>query len=233
MPDFQRGFNIGVFKEALSRYSTLKPNLFHVEFSIPNTLVNRNVDGTKASTVSAVRFMEYFCEATSFPGINMQTWQAQRYGYGNVEQRPLIPNYGEITLDIIFDASTVNYDFFIDWFNSVVNTSNHDGMNEVNNTVSTGGLTSTRIGMAPFELSYREDYVSDIRIYLYDRMGNNKKIMVLRDSFPKAIGDIRLAWADNNSYMRLPVMFSYNDWHHEPITTPNKTPIPNLNYFND
>ena len=217
MPDTQRGFNIGVFKQAhFAKAGVLRPNLFHVEFAIPNSIQFTNPNQTPGNISTTVRMLEYWCEATALPGLNIQTYQAQRYGYGAIEQRPLIPAYGETMFDIMFDAESLNHQYFYLWMNSIVNTDNRDGPNSESSQVTTGGFTNRqRISASPFELSYKEDYVADVRVYVYDKLGSVKKKIVLRDAFPKAIGDIRLAWADNNSYMRLPVAFAYTDWYLE------------------
>lgn len=211
----QRGFNVGVFKAAIASKKFLRPNLYNVEFNIPNVLVNGI---NYAENKNTVRTLEYFVEATSMPGITVNTYQAQRYGYGTVEQRPLLPTYTDIMFTVIFDEENLNYDFFYDWMNSIVNVDVRSGLNEPSNIVTTGGVFNSIIPTVPYELAYKEDYVSDIGVQVYNDLGQLKKKIILRDAFPKAIGDIRLAWSDNNSYMRLPIMFGYTDWYSEILT---------------
>lgn len=213
MTDTQRGFNIGVFKAELNNKKLLKPNLFIVEFSIPNVLIGTT---NYRDNLQTVKTLEYWCEATTLPGMMVQTYQGQRYGYGTTEQRPLMNVYGEIQIDVLMDAETLNYDFFFDWMNSIINTKMIDGPNEENTELNVNSFGS-KIKSVPYELTYKEDYSASIGIMIYDQTGFLTKKLILRDAFPKSIGDIRLAWSDNNSFMRLPIQFAYTDWHHEQI----------------
>lgn len=205
--DNQRGFNIGVFKAEINAKKILRPNLFHVEFSMPIGLLSNDAE-KQTQTLDTVKTLEYWCESTVLSGLTIQTYSAQRFGYGSLEKRPILPAYGEVQLDFIFDSETTNYDFFHDWINLSINTDMSKGPNEATKSINGGTIKAM-----PFELAYKEMYETDISFYLYDSEGFVKKKLVLREAFPVSIGDIRLAWADNNSYMRLPIQIAYTDWY--------------------
>lgn len=201
--DSQRGFNIARFRSEIVSRNLLRPNLFHVEFSIPQGLQsgpNRN------NAYNAVSKLEFWVESATLPGFIINTYQAMRYGYGTQERRPLSqPLYGEIQFDIIMDQEKTNYDFFYDWMNVIVNTDMRDGPN--------GETKEIRdVRSVPFELGYRDDYTIDLGIYVYGPNGDLASQIYLREAFPISLGDVKLSWADNNSYMRLPIVIAYTDW---------------------
>lgn len=208
----ERGFNIGVFKAELDNKKILRPNLFHVEFSVPPGLLNIESFEQNKETV---RTLEYWCETASLPGVILNTYQAQRYGYGSLEQRPILPVFNEIQLAFIFDADTANYSFFYDWISMIINFNMREGPNETTGAIA--GIKRT----VPFELAYKFDYMTDISIMIYDPTGRLVKKLTLREAFPKAIGDISLSWIDNNSYLRLPVIIAFTDWYIQQTDIPN------------
>jgi T4-like virus tail tube protein gp19. len=193
----QRGFNIGVFKAELNNRALLKPNLFLMEFSTP--------PGMQGANNNVARTLEYWVESTSMPGVTLNTYQAARYGYGSLEQRVNLATFTEMQVDVIFDADVANYNFFFDWMSMIYNFDAREGPN------GTNGRSQT------FELEYRDNYVADASVIIYDQTGEPKNKLTLRETYPKSIGDVRVAWADNNSYMRLPIVLSYNDWFQNDI----------------
>ena len=212
MVDTHRGFNINVFRAAINELNIARPNLFLVEFNVPPGLV-----AAGQSTLTTVRTLEYWCEVAALPGVQIQTYPGQRYGYGNYETRTLLNAFAELSVDVFFDSNAYNWQFFSDWMNLIIN---REGQN--------GPLAETGInGAAQNELEYRDNFVADIAVYVFDPMGNVIKRIVMRDAFPKVIGDIRLGWGELNSIMRLPVQFSYNDWYDSPIpaTFPTLPPL--------
>lgn len=215
MVDSQRGFNVGVFKAELNKKKLMRPNLFHVEFSIPSGLLGTENFQYHNKTV---RTLEYWCQSAALSGYAINTYPGLRYGYGAIEQRVSVPSYGEIGIDVIFDAAGLNYDFFHDWMQLIMNTNMSKGINESGPDFNNGGLANiTKVPLAPFEISYKDSFETDVRIYIYDQLGNAVKKMTLREAFPKALGDIRLAWDDNNTLMRLPVQLAYTDWYIEQL----------------
>lgn len=208
MADKQRGFSIGVFKAEMANKRLLRPNLFHVEFNLPTGLQTGHTNFNR--NYGTVRTLEYWCEASSLSGFALNTYQGQRYGYGPIEQRPILPAYGEQQFMFIMDQETLNYDFFNDWLNIIVNTDMSEGPNDESGEVVSINSVNP---MAPYEISFRDDYVTNVSVIVYDSEGNAVKKITLRDAFPKTLGEISLAWSDNNTYMRLPVSLAYTDWY--------------------
>lgn len=222
-------FNVSNFRAELNKKDLLRPNLFHVQFSLPSGLLNV---GDFARNQEAVSHLQYWCEGTSLPGVILQTYQGQQLGYGPIEQRPLLHTYSEPQFTFIFDSASTNHNLFYDWINLIINTDFSEGPNAATKTSSRGfNETGTQV-YYPSELSYKEEYVVDLRVVVFDSTGIPAKVIVLRDAFPKAIGDISLSWMDNNSYMRLPIQFAYTDWYQETPTEYEQT-LNNQDYYTE
>jgi len=204
-------FNIAEFKAEINSKKILHPNLFNVRIPIPNALV-----GTPeyATIFHSARTLEYWCESSSLPGYQLNTYQGARYGYGTLENRATLPIYNEIALTFIFDGEGLYHDFFKNWMDIIVNSKFEEGPMEPSSTTNSGGLGGNAFNVLyPGELSYRESYVVDLNIKVYDKEGKIQRNIKLREAFPKVIGEVRLDWSDNNTIMRLPVMFAYTDWY--------------------
>lgn len=210
--DTHRGFNISVFRSAINQLDIARPNLFVVEFSIPPGLANGG-----QGMLTTVKTLEYWCEVAALPGVQIQTYPGQRYGYGNYETRALLNAFAELSVDIFFDANAYNWQFFADWMNLIINRNGQNG------PLPGSGPN----GASQNELEYRDNFVADIGVYIFDSAGNVIKYIVMRDAFPKVIGDIRLGWGELNSIMRLPIQFAFNDWYEGaiPVTGPALPPL--------
>jgi hypothetical protein len=200
--DTHRGFNINVFRAAINELNIARPNLFLVEFSVPQGLTTAG-----QGMLTTVKTLEYWCEVAALPGVQIQTYPGQRYGYGNYETRALLNAFAELGVDIFFDTNAANWQFFADWMNLIINRNGQNG------PLAQSGPN----GASQNELEYRDNFVADVGVYIFDPMGNVIKHIIMRDAFPKAIGDIRLGWGELNSIMRLPVQFAYNDWYEAPV----------------
>jgi len=209
MADTQRGFNINTFRAALNGDQIARPNLFLVEFSVPPGLAGQS------AALATAKVLEYWCEVAAIPDAGFNTYQSPRYGYGNFETRPTLNIFADISIDVYFDESAFNWRFFADWMNLICNRNGSDG------PVGVAGIN----GALQNELEYKDQYVADIGIYTFDALGQNIGHWILRDAFPKSLGSIRLAWAETNSIMRLPMTFAYNDWYTQKPTE-KTTPQP-------
>ena len=77
--------------------------------------------------------------------------------------------------------------------------------------------TTSYNGLNAFEVEYKNDYAVDIVITCYDERDQSIVICTLRRAFPIFLGDIQLSWAENDSFMRIPVTFTYQTWDLEVI----------------
>ena len=200
-----RGFNVGRFRAAIDEKKVQRPNLFLAEFLVP--------PGMQQQNMVVVQRLEYWVEVTSMPGLNINTYPGLRFGYGAPEFRAQVNTFVPCNFEIIFDGQADNYNFFYEWMKLIVNNDARDGINPGNG--ATGNDEKD-----PFELSYRDDYLTDTAINLYNQEGQAVARTVMRESFPASIGEMKLGWSDNNSYMRLPISMVYTDWYSD-ITNPD------------
>jgi len=206
MADTHRGFNINTFRAAIQGDQIARPNLFLVEFNVPPGLVGQGL------SLATAKVLEYWCEVAAIPDAGFNTYQSPRYGYGNFETRPTINIFGQMSIDVFFDESVQNWKFFSDWMNLICNRNGSQG------PVGVAGIN----GALQNELEYRDQYVADVGIYTFDALGQTMQHIILRDAFPVSLGSIRLAWAETNSIMRLPITLSYNDWYTITPTEPTQ-----------
>jgi hypothetical protein len=84
-------------------------------------------------------------------------------------------------------------------------------MQRVVNYSTAGGNFSSVNDQLPYELGYKDEYSCRMIITYYSTSESNRNFyeVVLDDVFPRTVGNIDLAWDNNNSFATLPVSFSY------------------------
>jgi len=185
-------FNIHDFKAITQTTNYTKANKFLTRFNIPAGL------GWRYS--ETVRYLEYWCEGTSLPGVNIAAYEGARYSYGSREKRPFAPIFQDIAFTVLLDGEGKMHDFFGSWARLITNFD------------MSQGITGTNSAQAPYELTYKSDYLVDVHVATFRDDGQQSHNIILRDAFPLMIGDVRGNWADN-SIARLPVVIAYNDWY--------------------
>jgi hypothetical protein len=186
--------NIEGFKaEQNQRNGVLKNNRFRV--IIPPAPV--------LSSFSDVhRTLQFWCHGANFPGYQIQTHNVRRYTYGTNEARPFAPNFQQIQLQFISDGDTYCWEFFNHWMQNVLP---HDADRGINSaSLHTGGPV--------YLLNYREQYVTDMYIEIYDAEGNAVKTVQIREAFPVNLNPIQLDWSFQNQFAGFNVFMEYLDW---------------------
>lgn len=196
------GFNVNDFRAEINRKGLLKNNKFFVRMYIPQGMRNTGLSST-------ARFLEFWCESSNIPGVSLSTTEVRRYGYGNVEKKPYVSMNNDITMSFLGDSQGVIWSYFQQWMRLIVNYDMRKGIN---------GETGILSGQKPFELAYKDDYVVDIHLSVFDDLGKEAIHVVLREAYPIFIGDIQLNWGDTNSIMRIPVTFTVYDWYNEKLS---------------
>jgi hypothetical protein len=195
------GFNISNFISHVNANGLMRNNKFLVRIPYPI-----GFDGI-ASLKETSRYMELWCDSTSLPGININTADVKRYGYGPVEKMGVTAGFNNVTLTFMSDNKALVHSFFYNWTKLI---SNHDARNGDFNKQSGlvgGGMVSAR----PYEIAYKNDYVSNIEITVFNEGSKEIMTLTLRDAFPVAVGDIQLNWADTNDFVRIPVSLTFTD----------------------
>ena len=169
---------------------------------------------TTANAISA------FAMATNLPGMQLATSGVNRYGYGPIEQKPFMPLFSTCDMRILADNDGQVFTFISTWLNFILNYNVSQGIGTATGFGVTGGLGGTATNsMNPYEVQYAENYWVDLTIALYSPSGTQSMATVLRNAYPKFLGDPQLAYGSMNNTLMFPVSFSFTDWFNQSSST--------------
>lgn len=202
-------FNLAEFSSTIQNNGGIqKPSLFAVDVSMPLGLLSLASESGSSLNSTNLRF---FCYATNLPGLQLATAQVRRYGYGPLEEKPFVPVFSSLQTRFICDGHGAIWNFFNAWIKYIVNFDARKGMNTATGFSSSGSRTAP--DTFPYELNYKNDFVVDMTVTLYNPDGSQSLSLVLREAYPKFVGDVGLSWEDKVSFMSLPVEWSFVDWY--------------------
>jgi hypothetical protein len=223
-------FDIDTFKsQELLKKGVLRTNRYEVFIPpvqglkvkiLPNyTLVNNRA--------------QFVCDSTNFPMTGVEIHGVKRYGYGPVERKPIFPIFSNLMLTFITDQNALVHKFFLEWLKIVVNY-DFGGVNGTirSETNVTGRTTSTGttgpIRMGVYEVGYKKEYAVDMNLKIYTDTGEIARDVNFRSAFPIIVPDLRLGWGQLNEFVKVPVLFSFVDWHDNqlpPLTPAEANPL--------
>lgn len=189
-------------------------SLFSVEIPIP-PILRAAASLTGGALTNTADNLKFYCLSAGVPGMQLATSQIRRYGYGPIEEKPFLPIFAPVDMRFIADGKGAIWNYFDLWIKSIVNHDARFGINTATglayNGNELGGFVS---GTAyPYELNYKRDYAVDVKIKLYDPTGKNTLSIILREAFPKFMGDSNLHWGDSNNMVLIPIQFTFIDWY--------------------
>lgn len=190
-------FNINRFKAELDkRGGPAMPSLFEVIISPINGGVNELNKETKLDS----RTFSFFCMTANIPGININTALYQAAG-ALPTSFPIGVVNQPLTTVFMVDSDHEIMNFFFNWMQKIINHGAADSgsFNEVD-------------GALPYEIGYKDEYATNITIrhYSTDSFEDKYYEVKLENAYPTTLGDLDLAWETNNSFLTLPVAFSYD-----------------------
>ena len=199
-------FNIGTFNAKLTDLNSLyRPNRYLVRFKrAPKCLVDASTATHAASDIM------FFCDNVNIPGASIIPVDHKRFGIGPFDRRAsnIIP--AEISASFMLDGMGKNLDFLQQWVAGIVYMGDESGA--VNLTVG----ESRRAGSSEYhgfgELSYRDDYTTEMQIETYDSIGNKINTLTAHEVWPSQLGDVTLGWAQNDEVGRVTVNFQLQRW---------------------
>lgn len=204
-------FNINTFRSIVAPTDVLRKNRFRVRFNMPMGLLN-DFKGDFQYNVQNVREVEYWADGTSIPTQGLAKGQSYRYGYGVAEQRPFSKTYTECNISFIVDSYAEKWKFFDRWMNMVFNSDMAEGINERTEAASMGFFGERGVSAyEPYQLAYKDEYITDVRVEVFNQLGDIVLVTVLRDAFPSGMAAMDFNWKDNNSAQNLHVQFSFTD----------------------
>ena len=215
-------FDILQFKEDFSASGGQHDCLFEITIPIASGLTAMGTAiGTTAFTTTN-NMLNMVCEATNLPGMQLATSGVNRYGYGPVEQKPFMPLFSTCDVKLLADGHGQIWTYMQSWLNFILNFNVSQGIGTATGFAGTGGLGlggAATNSQNPYELNYLTDYAVDITITLFQPDATPSMALVLRNAYPKFIGDPQLNWGSMNNLMRLPVSFTFVDWFNAASST--------------
>jgi len=177
-----------------------RPNLFLVEIGIPEWATDKS---------DMIKTLPFFCETVNMPGLNLIPVEMQRQGFGLFDRRVgSAIQSGTIDCTFMVDGQGDIMSFFQNWMNSIVNIDT----SKANAVGANGGVFGT--------IAYRDTYICDIKITMYDQRANKMITWTGRECWPFVLGDLTLSWNDNDNLARLNVSFQYRSWDTESFEIP-------------
>lgn len=183
-------FRISEFKSNFEKYGgAARGALFQVIVTgYPS--VNSSLNG---------REFTFFCQSATIPqiGLNTATYEA----VGQLpRQFPTGVQAGNLDTIFLVDSDHEILKFFHGWIQNVVNIG------------TAGGPFSQLNGKLPYEIGYKEEYTARITVRHYSTETDPGKYyeVILDQAFPVTIGNLDLSWEQNDSFLTLPVSFSYD-----------------------
>ena len=186
-------FDITRFKSTLNRFGgPARSSLFEV------TLTPYNVSGGGNKAFGAREFT-FFCKTANIPGVFINTTENNQVG----QMPTMMPvGIGTRPFETIFlcDSDHQVLSFFHGWAQNVVNYG------------TKGGPFAQVDEKLPFEIGYRDEYSSRISVkhYSTESFDNKYYEVILDGCYPMIVGDLDLSWENNDSYLTLPVSFSFS-----------------------
>ena len=163
-----------------------RTNLFEVTLQAPRILTGNPVPEK----------ISLYAEGASLPGLNIQTSEVNRYGYGPNEKVPYTMQTNDITLNMIGDGKGEIYKFFYNWMQSVVRAD-----------MNVSSPTTVK-GLSPYEVEFKDMYRRVMTVSTFNEQGDVILQYELTDVFPLNVPDVALNWSDS-SMMQFSIQFSF------------------------
>jgi hypothetical protein len=191
-------FSISNFRSrVLASEGVLRNNLFLVTINPPAKLV--------ANSFRAGEYLSFLCASASQPGVSfISDDQIRNSNYGPAIKVPYVPSFEDNVLEFLGDGRGSIMKFFHRWMNHIINFNSRFAINSSYNILSNA---------SPYEINYRQDYLGDVTIVIYNESADTIVTTTLREAYPIAMGSIPLNWNDIDQLMRIPVTFTYRDWY--------------------
>jgi len=182
------GFDIQEFRSNLSSLNGILPtNLFLVT-------INRKMVPLKFD-----RVLTFFTMATDLPGLDIALEDNIINGTGPVERFPHAAIFNDIKLEFIGDSNGYIMKGMQNWMNNIVQYDKNFGkQSELPDTFH--------------RVSYRDSYISDIVITVYNNTSDKVMEYTLYDAFPYRLNNIPMSWATQNNMMVIDMNFSFKYW---------------------
>jgi hypothetical protein len=191
-------FNISEFSSNISRYGVLHQDKFLVFFVPPlgTNLSTFSDIGDLINTFSTTRIIQLRAQSAKLPGISIRATENVRYGVGVPQKMPYNAQFQDTAISFINDRESNISRYFYSWMTNIV---------DFNGTSNFRKVPSYTVG-------YKDDYVTDIYVFVFDEYGNISQVVTMYDAFPNSMNDVSLDWGSSNTLMKLNIGFTYKSW---------------------
>lgn len=196
-------FNISSFSSNIGRYGVVPNNKFFVVMTAPQLIRQTVYERGAGIDVGGIeRLIQFRAEQARLPGVLLQTNDVRRYGLGVNEKMPFNAQFTDTSFTFLADSNGSIYRYFYSWLTSAVD------------------FTGTLLNMSvpTYTTSYKDEYVTDIDIFVFDNYGMLVKQVTFYDAYPNSLNDVNLDWGNNNSVMKVTVGFTYKNWSVDAVT---------------
>jgi hypothetical protein len=184
-------FNIARFSSHIKDKGTLQTNKFMVRILRAPSILGTN------QTIDAS--IEYRANSVKVPGVNLDTQNVTRYGLGPQQKFPTNVNFTDIDINFVDMTDNAMWKYFANWMNGIFDYAGLGGQN----------------AQASYGVEYKQYYITDISINIFNNDGRLSNVIVLKEAFPTSLSDVSLAWNDNNRLYEFNVRFSFKEWYYE------------------
>lgn len=190
-------FNISQFKSEMDKFGGPgRGHLFEITIS---PIGGGTTSATDDKKMNPAQF-SFFCKTASIPAMSLETMNYS--AVGQLKKQFAVGVSSEpVSTIFMCDSDHQIVNFFHQWFQKIVNHGSGGGsFDQVNERL-------------PYEIGYKDDYTTDISIRHYSTESDINKYyeVILYNAYPNAIGDLGLSWEENDSFLTLPVSFSYDN----------------------
>lgn len=218
-------FNISDFKSTIDSFGGVaRSSLFEVRVSNKPTpqeqepgrgtgaegqeLEEVTVRARRKTPLFTERELSFFCKSASIPGITYNTATFDAVAQ-LPRQFPIAMANTPFSAVFMVDSDHQVLTYFHRWMQSVLN---YNAENP---------FAQTEDGKLPFEVGYKDNYAKLLEIRHYSTESSIEKYYRVRlnNAFPVAVGDLELAWENNDSYLTLPVTFAYDNIFYDAAKT--------------
>lgn len=140
--------------------------------------------------LGTIRTLNLRCENAQLPSRSVATAD-QKFGTNPIEKHAYMSYYGTTDMTFIVGGDMREKVFFDNWLEYI-------------------NPTST------FDINYRNDYVTTVRVNQYDNQNNLAYSIDLYDAFPTAVNQVDLDWSADG-HIKLVVVFEYRYWRNNSL----------------
>ena len=139
------------------------------------------------------------CSSATLPGKQIIPVDHKRLGYGTLDRRVSGAVMPDVSLTFFVGTNGEPLTYFNKWLDNIFYTDARQGAEGRSPTSNT----------PTFNIRFRSQYISSVQIAWFDEAHNQFIEYTLHECFPMQIGDVSLAWAENDSFASVAVNFTY------------------------